>query len=63
MAQANKHILMAALTYNLKKYLNFSLKMPQAIVIGLQKPAERLLAALLPVFFGLFEARNRYAKI
>jgi hypothetical protein len=24
MAQANKHVLMAALTYNLKKYLKFS---------------------------------------
>ena len=62
MAQANKHVLMAALTYNLKKYLNFSRKMPQAIVIGLQKPAERLLAALFPVFYSLFAARNRYAK-
>src|SRR5690606_8461403 len=31
-AQANKHILMAALTYNLKKYLKFTCKTPQIIV-------------------------------
>lgn len=29
MAQANKHVLMAALCYNLKKYLKFSRKLPQ----------------------------------
>jgi len=31
MAQANKHVLMAALCYNLKKYLKFSRKIPQII--------------------------------
>jgi len=31
-AQANKHVLMAALCYNLKKYLKFSRKNPQIIV-------------------------------
>lgn len=33
MAQANKHILMAALTYNLKKYLKFTCKTPQIIAL------------------------------
>ena len=51
------------LTCNLKKYLKFNRKLPQAIVIGLQKPTEMLLAALFAVFYGLFAARNRYAKI
>jgi len=31
MAQANKHVLMAALCYNLKKMLKFSRKIPQII--------------------------------
>jgi len=31
MAQANKHVLMEALYYNLKKYLKFSRKTPQII--------------------------------
>jgi transposase len=33
MAQANKHVLMAALTYNLKKYLKFTCKTPQIIAL------------------------------
>lgn len=32
MSQANKYVLMAALCYNLKKYLKFSRKIPQIIV-------------------------------
>nr|WP_262903882.1 hypothetical protein [Sphingobacterium bovistauri] len=31
LAQANKHVLMAALCYNLKKYLKFSRKNPQIL--------------------------------
>ena len=50
MAGANKHILMAALPYNLKKYLKFSRKVPQCILIALQKPSERFLPALFPIF-------------
>src|SRR5690606_15095989 len=33
MPQANKHVLMAALTYNLKKYLKFTCKTPQIIAL------------------------------
>jgi len=35
MPQANKHVLMAALTYNLKKYLRFIVKKPVPIAIGI----------------------------
>ncbi|GAB2803173.1 IS1182 family transposase [Rhabdobacter roseus] len=37
MAQANKHVMMAALTYNLKKYLNFSRKKVQPALVALRK--------------------------
>lgn len=35
--QANKHVLMAALTYNLKKYLKFTRKTPKIIAIAMEK--------------------------
>jgi hypothetical protein len=35
MAQANKHVLMAALTYNLKKYLKFINKKANAQVLAM----------------------------
>ena len=38
MAQANKHVLMAALCYNLKKYLKFSRKLPQIMVQSMDIP-------------------------
>src|SRR5690625_3094590 len=39
MPQANKHIMMAALTYNLKKYLRFVVKKPSVLaqVVSLQQ--------------------------
>jgi transposase len=37
MAQATKHVMMAALTYNLKKYLNFNRKKTQTKIESLQK--------------------------
>ena len=39
MPQANKHVLMAALTYNLKKYLRFVVKKPSVLaqVISLKQ--------------------------
>ena len=42
MAQANKHVLMAALTYNLKKFLKFERKNPCIIVMEMAKQAEML---------------------
>lgn len=41
-AQANKHVLMAALCYNLKKYLKFSRKKPKAQVQAMHQVAEML---------------------
>jgi hypothetical protein len=37
MAQANKHVLMAALTYNLKKYLKFISKKANAQVLAMNE--------------------------
>jgi transposase len=37
MAQANKHVMMAALTYNLRKYMNFNRNKVQSGVAALQK--------------------------
>lgn len=42
MPQANKHVLMAALTYNLKKYLKFTRSLPQTMVIALQNRYKRV---------------------
>jgi transposase len=39
MAGANKHVLMAALCYNLKKYLRFIFRTAQTIEIAMPKPA------------------------
>src|SRR5690606_34060485 len=38
MAQANKHVLMAALCYNLKKYLKFSRRLPRFLAQILEIP-------------------------
>lgn len=51
MQSANKHVLMAALAYNLKKYLKFSRKLPQTIVMVLKKPVQRLLGDFMYVFY------------
>ncbi|MCU0324177.1 MAG: hypothetical protein MUF45_02850 [Spirosomaceae bacterium] len=40
--QANKHVLIAALTYNLKKYLMFERKKPSIAVPEMSKPVEML---------------------
>jgi transposase len=47
--QANKHVMMAALTYNLKKYMKYIAKKPTILAIALPKPIEKkqqLLAVL-----------------
>ena len=38
MKQANKHVLMAALTYNLKKYLRFIAKKSSVIALKMELP-------------------------
>jgi hypothetical protein len=37
MAGANKHVLMAALTYNLKKYLRYTRRISQTSITAIQK--------------------------
>ena len=37
MPQANKHVMMAALSYNLKKFLRFVVKKPVPIAIGIAR--------------------------
>jgi len=47
--QANKHVLMAALTYNLKKYLRFVVKKPSGLaqVISLEQGKVRAFSKTL----------------
>ena len=66
LAQANKHVLMAALTYNLKKYLRFSRKTVQAMVAALGKPDANLLwllNALCLMVFKPHAARQKTSVI
>ncbi len=48
MAGANKHVLMAALSYNLKKYLKFTHETPQTVVIALQRTVRHTLFNAFP---------------
>nr|WP_262509377.1 transposase [Vaginella massiliensis] len=57
MAQANKHVLMAALTYNLKKYLRFVVKKPSVLaqILSLkQREVHSFLKTHLHELKGLF---------
>jgi hypothetical protein len=56
--QANKHMLMAALTYNLKKYLNFIRKKNILSSSAEQKPAKGLRKA----YFWLFRRVYKHRK-
>jgi hypothetical protein len=51
-AQAEKHVLMAALCYNLKKLLKFKPKTPESITTSMQK-ANLLVEKLFLRFLGL----------
>jgi hypothetical protein len=52
MAQANKHVMMAALTYNLKKYLNFNRKKVQSGVLALEKGLKSFEKGIKRPFFN-----------
>jgi hypothetical protein len=41
--QANKHVMMAALTYNIKKLLKFTIKKLSAQVIAMEHPLNKFL--------------------
>lgn len=51
MAQANKHVLMAALCYNLKKFLKFNRKTPQIITEAMER-TQKALQSLKSMFLG-----------
>jgi hypothetical protein len=51
MAQANKHVLMAALTYNLKKLIKFIRNKAKSIAIALPKSEQRA-GSFLHFLFG-----------
>ena len=53
MAQANKHVLMAALTYNLKKYLRFVVKKPSVLAHVLSLKAQNSCVFLKNLFYDL----------
>jgi hypothetical protein len=57
--QANKHVLMAALTYNLKKYLKFITKKATAQAAALNKNLQKRIERLI---FGLLEGYISHRK-
>jgi hypothetical protein len=75
MAQANKHVLMAALCYNLKKYLKFSRKLPQIMAKRIAIPQGMLFAIkndiLRPIFsrntpsnfLDFFLSQQKYGRL
>jgi hypothetical protein len=56
MAGANKHVLMAALTYNLKKYLRYTRRISQTSIAAMQKPMRRSGSMYHWALYHLFEA-------
>jgi hypothetical protein len=50
MAGANKHVLMAALIYNLKKYLRYIRRLSQTSIAAMQKPMRRSGSVSSPYF-------------
>lgn len=61
--QANKHVLMAALAYNLKKYMNYiqKIKIPMAMKVKISIE-NQVISMILRVFNALFSS-NRYNRI
>ncbi len=55
MTQANKHVMMAALAYNLKKYLKFTAKKPKIIAIAMEKSKGKLQTYLNRYFLTSLE--------
>jgi hypothetical protein len=66
MAQANKHVLRAALTYNLKKYMNFNSKNVQSGVTALQNGLKSFEKGIKRPFFNavftVWIRNGRYGK-
>jgi len=54
-AQANKHVLMAALCYNLKKYMKFTRKKPKTQAQAMSKVAEMLFSLKNDFYYSFYE--------
>src|SRR5690606_37035198 len=63
MEAANKHVLMAALVYNLKKYLKFTLTKAETRVQALQKPIEQGLVFPFSTLWLAIGAKIRPSKL
>lgn len=63
MAQANKHVLMAALSYNLKKYLRFTQKVPNIMAKVINQNVGNALALIDRLALTLFRGILRPPKI
>lgn len=59
MAGANKHTLMSALSYNLKKYMKFIQRKTQIKTMALQKPVEKLRSDLISILSPAFSSKIR----
>ena len=53
MSQANKHVLMSSLSYNLKKYLRFTVKKSSILAQVISLKQGKSYALLKQVHFGL----------
>jgi hypothetical protein len=62
MQAANKHVLMAALCYNLKKLLKFERKRPKNIALAMRKADALLNFLICSVFLGYFKPQGRHLK-
>ena len=56
MNNANKHVMMAALTYNLKKYLKFIRKNPKSLALSQSQKVEATFSFLKTLISNLFKA-------
>jgi hypothetical protein len=62
MQAANKHVLMAALSYNLKKYLRFTRNLPQPMVTVLRQALKQPLAFVFSILQFSINAQMRTSK-
>jgi len=59
-SQANKHVLMAALSYNLKKYMNYSVKARNIKAMEIKGP---LLNTIISAIYSLLSSVSRFLRL
>ena len=59
MAQANKHVLMAALSYNLKKYIRYTQKIPNIMAIAITQSIGNTLDLIYTIISASFTSNLR----